>query len=194
MPRLLFATTNKNKIIEVKSILNEIDVMTLSELNDYTEIAETGQNFFENAFLKAKYFATKYNIPTLADDSGLVVEALDNRPGVYSKRYSGFGDIENNKKVIEEMKNQINRKAHFVASVVLFFPNGTYYAYEGILDGIIADEMKGNNGFGYDAIMYLPEFNKCVAELDFDIKNKISHRFKAMNQIRGNLDEIINYK
>ena len=127
MTDLLFATSNPNKVLEARSILKEINIISLSDINDQTDVEETGETFSENALLKAKTFSLKYNLPVIADDSGLVVEALNGRPGIYSRRYSGKGDIENNLKILDEMKDIKNRDAHFVAAVVLYFPNGVHY-------------------------------------------------------------------
>ena len=195
MNKLLFATSNLNKKKEVEAILDSsISIYSLKDLNDFEEIEEDGLTFIDNALIKAKHYSIKHNLPAIADDSGIVIEALGGRPGVYSRRYSGKGDLENNKLVLAEMTSKTNRNAHFVSAVVLYFPNGLYYAYEGKLFGEISNEMKGTNGFGYDSILYLKEYNKCVAELETSTKNKISHRAQAIANIRRHIDEIVNYK
>ena len=195
MNKILFATSNKNKVKEVNQIIgDEIKILSLNDMKDETDVEETENTFKGNALLKAKYFSIKHNIITIADDSGLVVNSLDYKPGIYSKRYSGLGDFENNKKVLKEMDGKIDRTAHFVCAICIYFPNNKFYLYEDYLHGEIAKEMKGTNGFGYDSILYIEEFKKTVAELDSETKNVISHRAKAINNIRRHSSEIINYK
>jgi len=196
MVEILLASQNQNKIRELKSILDHtsIKIITLRDLNDFDDVQETGETFLENAKLKAFYFAQKHKIITISDDSGLVCEALDGRPGIYSQRYSGLGDIENNKKVLKELENIENRKAYFVSEIVLCYPNGYFRSYQGIINGFISTEMKGNNGFGYDSIFYVPEYQATFAEIDSEIKNRISHRSIALNKLKGDIDEILNYK
>lgn len=189
MKELLLATHNNHKLIELKSLLKEYDIniISLSDLNEQDEVEETGSTFFENAYLKASYFAKKHQLPTLADDSGLVVEALSGQPGIYSARYSGRGDHENNLKVLKEMEGKENRVAYFVSSLVLCYPNGEHKAYEASVYGKIMHEIKGENGFGYDAIFYYPPFQKGFAEIPLEQKNKISHRAKAYHMLKEDL-------
>lgn len=196
MIEILIASQNQNKVKELKKLLNRTDVkiVSLSDLNDKDDVIEDGSSFFENAKIKATYFANKHHMITIADDSGLVVEALDGRPGIYSARYSGQGDYQNNLKVLCEMENIEQRKAYFVASIVLCYPNGVYKHYEGKVHGYIANEIKGDYGFGYDSIFYVPEYQKTFGELEMDIKNLISHRANALRLLKEDFDEIINYK
>jgi len=196
MIEILIATHNPHKVKEFKSILNHsaIKLLSLSDLNDKDDVIEDGSSFFENGLIKAKYFANKHHMITLSDDSGLVVESLDGRPGIYSARYSGEGDYQNNLKVLCEMENIENRRAYFVASIVLCYPNGVYKHYEGKVHGFIANEIKGDYGFGYDSIFYVPEYHKTFGELDSTIKNRISHRANALALLKEDLDEIINHK
>jgi XTP/dITP diphosphohydrolase len=186
MKHLLLATQNKHKIIEIKEMLKDLPILitTLSDLNDFEDVEETGKTFEENAFIKAYYFAKKHNIPTISDDSGLVVEALDGRPGIYSQRYSGQGDLANNLKILEEMKEQTNRNAHFVSVVVLCEPNGHYQAFEGKVHGIIHDKIEGLQGFGYDAIFYYPPYEKTFGMTPMDLKNQVSHRALALRKLK----------
>ncbi|VEU80152.1 RdgB/HAM1 family non-canonical purine NTP pyrophosphatase [Haploplasma axanthum] len=182
---VIVASHNKNKIKEFKSILgNEYNIKSLEDLNDFEDIEETGNTFSENALIKALSIAKKYNKVAIADDSGLEVYSLDNRPGVYSARYSGKGDHENNLKILSELKNNKNRNGRFISVIALCYPNGEYQLFEGIWEGRISEEIKGENGFGYDVI-FIPEgFEKTVAELEPDVKDKYSHRSKALKLLK----------
>jgi len=194
--KLLIASQNKHKIEEIKKIFSDarFELITLKDFNDSDDPIEDGSSFLENACIKAKYFAHKYHIPTLADDSGLCVEALNLAPGIYSKRYSGGNDHDNNMKLLDELKNERERKAYFVSMIVIYFPSDHYMHFEGRLYGEIAKEEKGNLGFGYDPIFYLPTLDKHLAELSMDEKNKISHRANALKKVGAHINEIINYK
>ncbi|MCF7930339.1 MAG: XTP/dITP diphosphatase [Acholeplasmataceae bacterium] len=196
MTDLIIASQNVHKIRELSAIFNHkgIHLISLKELNDNDDVIEDGHSFLENAIIKASYFAKKYQKPVIADDSGLVIHALDGRPGIYSARYSGGDDHQNNLKVLKEMQDKENRDAYFVSVIVLCYPNGVYKSYEGKVFGIIAIEEKGKNGFGYDSIFYYPDLDKNFAELDSEIKNQISHRANALKQLKEDIDEIINYK
>lgn len=194
MIEILIASQNQNKIKELKSIFvhQDIKLISLKDLNDMEDVVEDGKSFLENALLKAKYFANKYQMMTISDDSGLVVEALDGRPGIYSARYSGKGDYENNLKVLCELENVENRKAYFVSEIVLCYPNGVYKSFRGEVHGFIANEIKGAYGFGYDSIFYMPEYQMTFGQLDSEIKNRVSHRANALKLLKENIDEIIN--
>lgn len=197
MTKIIIASHNKHKIKEMQAIFNHPDVIlvSLNDLNDQDEVEENGSTFEENALLKAKYYAQKYHEIAISDDSGLVVPALDGRPGIYSARYSGNGDHEeNNIKILDEMKNEQNREAYFVSVIVLCYPNGRYLSYEGRAYGKIADQMKGSNGFGYDSIFIDPLTNLHFAELSSAHKNTISHRSKALAKLKEDIDEILNHK
>jgi len=196
MIEILIASHNQNKIKEFKKLLNRTDIklVSLSDLNDKDDVIEDGTSFFENAKIKASYFANKHHMITIADDSGLVVEALEGRPGIYSARYSGEGDYQNNLKVLCEMEDIDQRRAYFIAVIVLCYPNGVFKQYEGRVQGFIANEIKGDYGFGYDAIFYVPEYQKTFGQLEMETKNLISHRANAMNLLKEDIDEIINHK
>lgn len=193
---IIIASQNTHKVKELSAIFNhqQISLISLKELNDFDEVVEDGDSFLANALLKAKYFAAKYNKPVISDDSGLVIPALDGRPGIYSARYSGGSDHDNNLKVLKEMETQKNRDAYFVSVIVLCYPNGVYKSYEGRAYGMISNQEKGKQGFGYDSIFYYPELDKNFAELDPQIKNQISHRANALKQLKEDIDEIINHK
>jgi XTP/dITP diphosphohydrolase len=184
-PKIIVATSNEHKLKEIKEIFSDFDVVGLTK--DYNAPEETGHTFCENALIKAKSIEHLGDI-VLADDSGLEVQALLGLPGVYSARYSGGGDFENNKKLLEELKHTANRKARFVCCMVSIINKKTISA-EGILEGTIAFEPKGDSGFGYDPIFIPSGFTQTLAELGSEIKNKISHRKKALEQIRKKIME-----
>ena len=183
--QIVLATNNKGKIREIKKMLpDDIEVLSLKDVNFNDEIVEDGNTFFENALKKAYTVCKKTNMITISDDSGLCVDALGGKPGIYSARYSNTGnDLENTKKVLREMKGKKDRKAHFMCSIVVYFPNDTYKSYEGKMEGLIIDELKGENGFGYDPIFYLPEYKMTSAEISMEEKNKISHRAIAIRKM-----------
>ncbi|MBU1094201.1 MAG: RdgB/HAM1 family non-canonical purine NTP pyrophosphatase [Firmicutes bacterium] len=196
MTEIIIASQNHHKIQEMSAIFNHQDVrlISLKDLDDHDQVIEYGHSFIENAQIKASYFAKKYGKLTISDDSGLVIPILDGRPGIYSARYSGGDDHQNNKKILKEMEHHVKRNAYFVSVIVLCYPNGVSKSYEGRVDGLIAYEEKGKNGFGYDSIFYFPQFQKHFAELDSKIKNQISHRANALNKLKEDINEIINYK
>ncbi len=196
MKKMLIASQNQHKIKEFKSLLKDqnLEIVSLSDLNEFDDVIENGLTFFDNAFLKASYFAKKHNMMTVSDDSGIVIQALDGKPGIYSARYSGKGDHENNLLVLKEMKGIENRSAYFISSIVLCYPNGEYKSYEGRIYGEILDHERGVNGFGYDSIFFYPPFNQTLAEVSLSEKNKVSHRAKALFSLKEDIDEILNYK
>lgn len=196
MVDIIIASQNKHKIKEMSAIFNHssVNLISLRDLDDEEEVIENGDSFLANALIKAKHFATKYNKITISDDSGLVIPALNGRPGIFSARYSGGNDHENNLKVLKEMEDQEKKDAYFVSVIVLCYPNGVYKSYEGRVNGLIAEKEKGNQGFGYDSIFYYPLEKKHFAELDSKIKNQISHRALALNKLKEDIDEIINHK
>jgi len=183
--KIIVATSNEHKLKEIKEIFHEFDIVCLK---DYSPPIETGNTFCENALIKAKSIAHLGEI-VLADDSGLEVQALMGLPGIYSSRYSGGNDFENNKKLLEELKYIGNRKARFVCCMVAIINNKKIISAEGILEGNISFELKGENGFGYDPLFIPVGFNKTLAELGSEIKNKISHRKKALENIRKKILE-----
>lgn len=187
--RLVLATGNKGKISEMKRILDEfhIEVISVKELENMPDVKEDGATFFENSRKKATEIAKAAGMFALADDSGLEVDALQGRPGVYSARYSGENatDLSNNEKLLEELKNveESNRTARFKCVMVAASPEGKIISSEGSCEGVIANSMKGEGGFGYDPLFYVPAFGKTMAELSPDEKNSISHRGEAVKKI-----------
>ncbi|WP_353894242.1 RdgB/HAM1 family non-canonical purine NTP pyrophosphatase [Proteinivorax hydrogeniformans] len=191
MTKLLLATGNYKKIEEISNILGEKFQEFLS-FADYGLVSpsEDADTFAGNALIKARYGSQKTGLPTLADDSGLCVKFLDGEPGIHSARYSETGDdISNYKKLLENLKGVSNEKryAYFHTSIALVYPSGRTVIAHGKLEGYITSSPKGNNGFGYDPVFYLPEFKKTLAELDPIEKNAISHRRKALENLQTQL-------
>lgn len=183
---ILIASLNENKIKEIKNILNikAITFKSLRDLNDLDDIEETGQTFKENALLKAKYYGDKHLIITLADDSGLMVEALNGKPGINSKRYAG-SDEKNNEKLLLELKDKKNRKAKMVTTLALYNPfNNETNFFEGILEVEISKQLKGTNGFGYDPLLYYKKSQKTLGEMTLAEKEAVSHRSKALKKLK----------
>ncbi len=185
--KIIFASKNKGKIKEVKKIFKEIDfeLISLLDLNDFSEIEETGNTFEENAKIKATEVFNKYRIPSISDDSGLSVEQLYGAPGVFSARYAGKGanDEDNNRKLIRELE-KFNEPHHakYICYAV-YFDGKNYKIADGEVKGTIIKEPRGENGFGYDPFFVPDGYNQTMAELSLDEKNKISHRSKAFKNL-----------
>lgn len=186
--KIIFATQNHGKVEEVKAIFNgsQFEIISLYDLGNNMDVEETGATFSENAFLKAKAVFDYYKEPVLADDSGLMIEQLDGRPGVISARYSGENCTyeDNNLKVIKELSEFPEpHKAKFVSTAIFYDSTNTIEAV-GKLHGIIIKEQRGTNGFGYDPV-FIPEgYEKTIGELDFEEKNRISHRAKSFEKLK----------
>lgn len=192
MQELLIASNNQKKLKEIKEILSGFFLpVSLSEKGIVSEPEETGTTFEENALIKARAAALLSGFPSLADDSGLSVEALCGAPGVYSARYAGepTDDEKNNRLLLENMKGKTDRRAKFVSSVVLVLSSGQVLSAHGECEGIILEEGRGKNGFGYDPLFYLPEFGKTMAELSPEEKNAVSHRGRALRNLREKLEK-----
>lgn len=186
--RGVLATSNIGKILEIRSWLPEIDWVTQSELN-ISEVPETGLSFIENALLKARNAAAKSNMMALADDSGLVIDALDGKPGLYSARYAGDHDFAKNiQQVLSEMVNvpSINRTARFYCALAIVrnADDACPMVTTGTWEGLILKNPIGSNGFGYDPIFMDPELGLSAAQISQTIKNKVSHRAKAMRNMQ----------
>ncbi|MES2199492.1 MAG: RdgB/HAM1 family non-canonical purine NTP pyrophosphatase [Chlamydiota bacterium] len=185
---LVIASTNMNKVREFRSLLKSFgwDVLSLRDFPEYVPPEETGVTFQENAQLKAKSAAASLGRWVLADDSGLVVPSLKGAPGVHSSSYAGNGvtDLENRVKLLSAMKGfqDTDRFAYFECCICIVSPEGEMKSFRGLCEGSIIEEAKGGNGFGYDAIFRKHEYNKTFAELDEEVKNKISHRRKAFDK------------
>lgn len=191
--KLIIASHNKGKIAEFSHYLTPLgfDVKSLLDYPELAEVEETGTTFEENARLKAETIAETLQVFALADDSGLVVPALNGEPGVYSARYSGEekNDTANNEKLMQKLKNKTEefRQAYFVSCLVLAYPNHESLLVEGHLDGQILEEYRGTNGFGYDPIFYVESENKTLAEMTLEEKNQLSHRAVALKKLIENL-------
>ena len=192
---ILIATKNKGKIKEFENMLKGFDI-SVKTLYDYDipNIEETGNTFFQNALIKAKKGYEASGLLTIADDSGLEVEALDGAPGIYSARFGGEGlnDEERIEYLLDKLKNVKNRKARFITSLVIYNGNDkNIKEFKGIWNGEILENPIGDNGFGYDPIFYDYKLKKSAAELSPDEKKLVSHRGKAMNDLIEFLKEIL---
>lgn len=192
MKKLLVATKNPGKVREIQAVLSDlpVEIVTLEQYPEAPEVEEAGATFLENAVAKAVAYARFSGLLSLADDSGLEVDALDGAPGVFSKRF-GSCDPERIAKILELMRDVPDEKrtARFRCVVAVASPDGRVETCEATLEGFIAREPRGTNGFGYDPIMYVPELGKHVAELSLEEKNAISHRGKALIKARELLKE-----
>lgn len=189
MMDILFATHNKNKIKEVNSLMPQaINLLSLYDINYSNEIEETAETIEGNALLKARTIALHFNTNCFADDSGLLVEALNGAPGVYSARYAGEqkNDNDNIEKLLAELKGKEQRKAHFKTVMALVLDNKEY-VFEGIIQGSITQAKQGTNGFGYDPVFIPDGYNKTFAEMSFEEKNSISHRKIALQKLLTHL-------
>lgn len=194
---IVLATRNSNKVREFREILSDfkIELRSLDDFGPIPEAIEDGDSFDENAYKKAIHTAKILGIPAIADDSGLSVDALDGRPGVYSARYAGpdASDDLNCKKLLEELKGVDNRTAHFHCVISIAVPSGPALTYEGTCDGVILEEKRGKSGFGYDPLFYFEEFGKTFAELSMAEKNKVSHRGKALTDFKNELPQVLKW-
>lgn len=183
--KLVFATNNLHKLKEVSAILKDkIEILSLNEINCHNDIPETSETLEGNALLKSQFIYNNYGLNCFADDTGLEVEALNGKPGVYSARYAGdnHNSEANMLKLLHDMKGIENRKAQF-RTVISLIMDKTEYMFEGVIKGIIITEKRGLSGFGYDPI-FIPEgYSETFAELGDEIKNKISHRAQAVNKL-----------
>lgn len=185
MIQLVFASNNKNKIIEIQSILPDtIKILSLEEIGCFEDIPETADTIEGNAILKANHVTEKYGYNCFADDSGLEVDALNGAPGVFSARYAGDqkDDNDNIEKLLNELSSKKDRKANFKTVIALNLDNQNYL-FKGIANGTITDSKKGTNGFGYDPVFQPEGFDKTFAEISLEEKSAISHRAKAVKQL-----------
>ena len=192
---LVIATRNKGKTAEIKRLLKNYPV-AIKDLDDFgpiPQIKETGQTLDDNAYKKASFTARVLGLPALADDSGLLVEALNGAPGVYSARYAGEAatDEERCLKLLNEMAGKSDRRAAFECVVSIAVPSGPALTYEARCEGLITEKPSGLGGFGYDPIFFYPPHKKTFAELTMQEKNRISHRGKAFAEIKDEFDRIL---
>lgn len=189
MKSVIIATQNPGKVKEFEKMFQEdgVEIQSLLDFPDVPDVEETGSTFTENAMLKAETIAKRFHTKVIADDSGLVVDALEGRPGVYSARYAGTekSDEANINKVLEELDGVPfeKRTARFKCIIAAAQPAQPTEIYEGTCEGCITFERKGSGGFGYDPIFYVPEREKTLAELTKEEKNQISHRARALKQM-----------
>lgn len=183
--KLILATSNKGKLKEVREILPEYDIVTMSEAGIHDEIEENGTTFEENAYIKAKYVCDRLGEVTIADDSGLEVDFLDGAPGIYSARFAGEGASDDEKiaKLLDALENEEDRCAKFVSVIVVILPDGKTFTARGEVMGKITREKHGCGGFGYDPIFLSDELGKTFGESSADEKNRISHRGRALLQM-----------
>ncbi|MBO8129539.1 MAG: XTP/dITP diphosphatase [Peptococcaceae bacterium] len=187
---LILATRNQNKVREIAAILEpyHIEVVSLDTYPDLPEVVEDGKTFEENAVKKARTIATLTGEMALADDSGLEVDYLNGAPGVYSARFAGEpkDDVANNRKLLQLLNGvpEEKRTARFRCVMALAEPSGRVQTTEGTCEGVISFEPRGDNGFGYDPLFFVPEFGRTMAQLDLETKNSISHRGRALEKMR----------
>ena len=182
--KLVFATHNVHKLDEIRHILKNYEIVGLNDIGCHEEIVEDSDTLEGNAKIKADFVTKNYHLNCFADDTGLEVEALDGAPGVYSARYAGEGCSyhDNVVKMLEAMKGITNRKARF-RTVIALNLNGKQYFFEGIVNGKILEEEHGEGGFGYDPIFQPEGYEETFAEMPMDVKNKISHRGRAVQKL-----------
>lgn len=190
--KIIFATGNEGKMREIRLILADLnrDIITMGEAGFEDDIVEDGDTFAANAQIKARAIWAKTGGIVLADDSGLVIDYLGGEPGVYSARYMGDAPYsQKNKALIDRLKGaeESERTARFICNIAAVLPDGRVLHTEAAMEGIIAHEPAGEGGFGYDPILYLPEYGKTSAQLNIDEKNKISHRGKALELMKAEL-------
>ena len=193
MKSIILASNNKDKVKEVKEILKGYDIISMKEAGIDVDIEEHGTTFEENALIKSRAIMKLTGQITMADDSGLEIDYLNKAPGVYSARFMGHDtsyDIKN-KALIQKLEGVkgSDRSGRFVCAIAVCFPDGREIVKRGTMEGLIAEEIKGDNGFGYDPIVYLPEYGRTSGELAPEEKNKISHRGKALALIKEELDK-----
>lgn len=191
--RIVIASTNTGKIREFKEMLEPegYEVLSLEDFDSNFEIEETGTTFEENAIIKAKSVSDHFGVDALADDSGLEIEAFGNEPGVYSARYLGHDTPYSykNRVILERMEQETNRACRYVCAIAISQVGKEPVTFVDTVECEIAKEPKGENGFGYDPIIYYPPLHKTMAEMTKDEKNAISHRGKALRKLEAWLDE-----
>ena len=184
--KIAIATNNRNKLKEIRAVLGGFfdEMLSLGDLGIDVEIEETGATLTENALIKARTIRDMTGLASLADDSGLMCEALGGAPGVYSARYAGeeHDDAKNNALLLKNIAGK-DRTAHFCSVIALCLPDGREYTAEGRVDGVITEEARGNGGFGYDPLFFSPELGKTFAEASAEEKNSVSHRGRALRNM-----------
>ena len=187
LTKIAVATGNAGKLKEIRDIFTGVELVSMRELGFTEEIEETGKNFRANAKIKAEVIAKKFNMPALADDSGLCVEGLNGAPGIYSARFSGEGEAANRKLLLKRMEHVFDRKAYFECAVCLCLPDGHTYFGEGRTYGKILYEEIGTGGFGYDSLFFSDDLKKSFGLATEEEKNSVSHRFRALEDLKKKL-------
>jgi XTP/dITP diphosphohydrolase len=192
---LVIATRNKGKTKEIKALLKDfpVNIKNLDDFGPIPHLEEDGDTFDENAYKKASFAARILGLPALADDSGLTVEALDGAPGIHSARYAGENATDEQRylQLLDEMEGKSNRKAAFECVISIAVPTGPALTYEARCEGLITTEPAGSNGFGYDPVFFYPPYNKTFAQITIEEKNSISHRGKALAELRSEFDKVL---
>ena len=192
---LVLATRNAGKTVEIRDLLKDfpIEIRNLTDFGPIPEIEEDGTTFDDNAYKKAHFAARVLGFPALADDSGLVVEALNGAPGVYSARYAGenASDAERCAKLLQAMEGQTRRTAAFECVISIAVPEGPALTYEACCEGQITDQPMGENGFGYDPVFFYPPLNKTFAQMTMAEKSSVSHRGRALHELRSEFDKAL---
>jgi len=192
---LVLATSNPGKTAEIRDMLADfpVNIKNLADFGPIPPVEEDGETFDDNAYKKASFVSRVLGLPALADDSGLVVDALGGAPGVYSARYAGENatDEQRYTKLLEEMKGQTNRKAAFECVISIAVPLGPALTYEARCEGLIAEEPAGTGGFGYDPVFYYPPLKKTFGQLTREEKSRVSHRGKALQELREEFDKVL---
>lgn len=196
-PVIVIATRNPGKTAEIRDLLEgfPVDIKDLSDFGPIPEVEEDGATFDENAYKKSSFTARILGCPALADDSGLTVAALNGAPGVFSARYGGEGlsDEERCRRLLSEMRGRGDRRAAFECVISLAVPAGPALTYEGRCEGLLLEAPAGVNGFGYDPVFLYPPFNRTFAELSREEKSRVSHRGKAMRELRDEFEKVMTW-
>ena len=194
---IVLATRNEGKVKEFQQLLKSfpVEIKCLKDFGPIPEVEEDGETFDDNAYKKALFTAKVLGLPAMADDSGLVVAALDGAPGVKSARYAGekATDKDNIAKLLKEMAGATDRRAAFECVISIAVPSGPALTYEGRCEGEITREPRGDSGFGYDPVFFFPQYNKTFAELSSEEKNRVSHRGKALREVVAEFDKVLNW-
>lgn len=194
---IVIATRNKGKTAEISALLEGFPVLVknLDDFGPIPEVEEDGETFDENAYKKASFTARILGLPALADDSGLLVDALDGAPGVHSARFAGpeATDQDRCRKLLQDMQDHDKREAAFTCVISIAVPTGPALTYEGECRGILTREPQGENGFGYDPIFYFPPLKKTFAQLTREEKSRVSHRGKALREVREEFDKVLTW-
>lgn len=190
--KLAIATNNAHKLSEIRAILGDSfeQLLSLKDLGIDVDVEETGTTLEENALLKARTICKLCKLPTLADDTGLMVDALDGAPGVYSARYAGeaHNDANNRALLLKNLEGKTSRRAHFSTVIAICYPNGDFITANGRVEGSILHEERGNEGFGYDSLFYIDELGKTFAQATPEEKNSVSHRGRALHAMLEKLN------